>query len=301
MLLRNIKCNSEAAVAAVQSVVHESRRPASAGSGRAGGNAASVASGGGGGGGGPATIDSILRLVGDNPGSTTCGYFTLKRIWVALSACVSDTMLKAKGVCIPGFATLSFRKVTAFRGNWGMKLELHPSFHLHPLFSRTYDVSTGGGSSLAAAAAGSVSSAQLNTSAMAIKAGVSKDACVNALKDVWRRLGDVAYRGGAVSVDLGVARVAIRGGRCDVAWNASFLAQMDRYCANLNNKALRRVCALYFHICLCFFFFFFFFFFWPGTHHHTTERPHKRAAHRVRRKHPCPAGRRPDNRQRRSS
>ena len=154
------------------------------------------------------TIDSVLKLVAENPGASCLSYFTLKRIWVALCSYISDQLLKVKGVTVPGFAALSFRKIKVNRGNWGEKLELLPTFTLLPNFCAAFSLSTSRGVSLAAS--GTVAGSSANISAIAIKAGVAKDACNNALKDICRKFGDIAAKGGNFTVDFGVARLSFR-------------------------------------------------------------------------------------------
>ncbi|KAJ9471063.1 hypothetical protein DIPPA_09700 [Diplonema papillatum] len=186
---------------------------------------------------GNVTVDVLLKLIARNPGSSVGGYNVLRKVWVAVGAHISETLCKGRGVCIPGFAAFSVQKSQLDRGTWGEKLRLVPSFVLLPSFCQNFSVRSP--HSVKASHFSSAATPPLNVVNISIKAGVTKDVASSAIKDVWRKVGEVAARGATFHIDFGCAKVCFQGNLCEVHWNASLLASLDKLCNKTNCRALR--------------------------------------------------------------
>eukprot|EP01059_Diplonema_ambulator_P001937 TRINITY_DN11590_c0_g1_i3.p1 TRINITY_DN11590_c0_g1~~TRINITY_DN11590_c0_g1_i3.p1 ORF type:complete len:545 (+),score=116.82 TRINITY_DN11590_c0_g1_i3:177-1637(+) len=157
-----------------------------------------------------------------------------------MSVCgiVSDSMVKGKGVSIPGFAVFSMRKIKVNRGNWGEKVEFIPMFSLLTSFAQGFGVTSV--ESIKSTNLGAVPVSPLNVALVSMKAGASKDTCASVIKDIWRKIGELACKGMSFSVDFGVSRLVFQGRRCEAHWSTSFMRQLDNRCNAMSSRALQR-------------------------------------------------------------
>eukprot|EP01060_Flectonema_neradi_P029422 TRINITY_DN4070_c4_g1_i2.p1 TRINITY_DN4070_c4_g1~~TRINITY_DN4070_c4_g1_i2.p1 ORF type:complete len:758 (+),score=145.69 TRINITY_DN4070_c4_g1_i2:73-2346(+) len=183
------------------------------------------------------TIDGVLQHIASNPGSSTCSsHDTLKRIWVSTCSVIAETLSRMKGVTMPGFGQFCLQMQKHNRGNWGDKTELSATFTLLPSYCQAYGLHT-----IQTSMVGAVGMVPLNTVLIAMKAGVGKDECSSALKDIYRKLGELAGKTATFSVDFGVARVVFHALRYEVHWNKTFLQKLDAHCKGCNSRAIRGV------------------------------------------------------------
>ena len=169
--------------------------------------------------------------------ATSSSHDTLKRIWIGTCSVITETLSRTKGVSMPGFGVFTLQKKKHNRGNWGDKMELVASFCLLPSFCQNYGLHSS--NSLQSSNLGAVATVPLNTVLIAMKAGVGKDECGSALKDIYRKFGELASKGATFSVDFGVARVVFHAHRYDVHWNQAFLQRLDSHCKGFNSRAIR--------------------------------------------------------------
>eukprot|EP01063_Lacrimia_lanifica_P024082 TRINITY_DN32051_c0_g1_i1.p1 TRINITY_DN32051_c0_g1~~TRINITY_DN32051_c0_g1_i1.p1 ORF type:complete len:756 (+),score=271.97 TRINITY_DN32051_c0_g1_i1:64-2331(+) len=190
------------------------------------------------GGGQRLTLDTLLHHIAENPGSVAgsagpTDYNTLKRMWVSMCAQLSSQMAAAKGTNIPTFGVVSLQRFANDRGTWGEKVDLIPTFTLHPTFTASFGTTTE--QTKRAANVSSVVTAPLNLAVLAMKSGVSKATCSDMLKDIFRKVGEVAKMGANFCVDLGVCRVTFRHNQAKAMWNDQFASYLGRLTSTYNS------------------------------------------------------------------
>eukprot|EP00755_Sulcionema_specki_P026432 Sspe_Gene.85625::Locus_56357_Transcript_1_1_Confidence_1.000_Length_935::g.85625::m.85625 len=189
----------------------------------------------------PAQIntDVILREVAVCPGSAVgMSYEEVRSVWNATCAVVMDTMSKGKGVHIPRFGIFSMQRMDHPRGLWGEKTQMLPVFCLLSNFCSAYSIAPSKQMTIQDANTGKA--VPLSFSAVATLSGVPREAATDALKDIFRKVGEISLQGGALSIDLGVAKIVFVNHRYEVAWNAQFLDRVKQMCNAQNCRQLQQ-------------------------------------------------------------
>ena len=183
------------------------------------------------------TIDNVLQMVAMRPGSSRgVDYEVLKLVWSTLCEYVESQLLCRKGVLIPGFAHILLKFIASEALLWGTKTVLVPTLIFLPCYVSQFCL--GPSKQKAPAQQGGVS-VILNYCYVATMAGVGKDVVNNSLKDIHRKIGELAYRGNRLSIDFGFSKVLFSGRKYRVVWNTSFTNKVEEMTKKINNKQIQ--------------------------------------------------------------
>ena len=183
------------------------------------------------------TIDTMIQMTAARPGSSegvTCE--VLKLIWTTFCSYIEQQLLQKRGVVVPGFAHVVLNFIVSDAGLWGQRAVLVPVLSFLPAFVEKYGLesvrqkvpTTRGGVLVL-----------VNYSHVATAAGVSRDVVVNSLKDITRRIGELATRNVRFTVDFGFCKGLFHGRRYVVKWNTLFTTQVGALSDSLNNSCLK--------------------------------------------------------------
>eukprot|EP00906_Rhabdomonas_costata_P018394 RCo026874 len=167
----------------------------------------------------PVGIREIAKDVAHRPG-TSAGLTVANHmsVWRALCRTVEETMKTKKGVMVAGFAHFGFHRHEVAMGPYGTQVTLSPAFSFHPTFCSQFGVSPGRHSRT-----GPTPTVLLSYNSVAAYSGLNVDSATNSLKDLIRRIGEIASQGSFVLLDFEICQVNVRNRRPRVTWNAEFL------------------------------------------------------------------------------
>eukprot|EP01012_Entosiphon_sulcatum_P002612 TRINITY_DN1056_c0_g1_i1.p1 TRINITY_DN1056_c0_g1~~TRINITY_DN1056_c0_g1_i1.p1 ORF type:complete len:703 (+),score=188.78 TRINITY_DN1056_c0_g1_i1:160-2268(+) len=178
------------------------------------------------------TIGTIIQDIADRPGNAVgIDAATLSGVWRSLCQFIEGMLGSKKGVSIPQFGQFTFRQQDVDAGTWGVKQSLVPVFYFLPAFCSLHGLSSL--DQFKPPHAGLVNDVLLNIVSLAISANTTKDVVGNALKDLTRRIGELAGTGASVTLDFGFCRIMVRQRKYSVSWTPSFLTRV----AELDNMA----------------------------------------------------------------
>ena len=183
------------------------------------------------------TIDTVIRTIAARPGSSEgVTYEVMKHVWTTLCDYIETKLLNNRGVVFPNFVRVVLKRVTSDSLLWGTRTVFVPTLTFHQSFVERFLLE----SQRQRAPATKVDTTVLvNYCSIATSSGMSKDVVINTLKDVTRRIGEMANRGIRFSVDFGFCRVLFSGRKYVVQWNTAFTEKVDEMGRDINNTHMK--------------------------------------------------------------